>query len=257
MKSAIEINGLSFEYEKGKPVLQDVSVRVAPASITVLLGKNGSGKSTLIDCIIGFHSFQKGTVTLNGFNLKDLSERQIAQNVAYVPQTIGSTVDFSVLDFITFGRNCWLNVAQRLKEQDWESARANAEKCGLGSLLHQSINKLSGGERQLAYIARALTQDAPIIVMDEPLSSLDVANQQTVLQMIKTIAAEGKTVLLSSHNPNHALNLDADVCLLNDGRVEGFGKAQEMVTPEILGPVYGEQVCFSNELPYQEISFTR
>lgn len=256
MKNAVEISRLSFGYEKNKPVLKDISVSIESSAITVLLGKNGCGKSTLIDCMIGYHPVNDGRIVVEGQSIRELSDRQIARIIAYVPQNTASFVDFSVREFVSFGRNCYLGSAQRLERRDIEMAEESARKCGIEHLLDQSINKLSGGERQLAYFARALTQDTPIIIMDEPLSSLDLSNQQRALKMIKEISATGKTIILSTHNPNHALFLESKVVLISDGSIIETGNANDVVTVEKMKMIYGDEICLSNELSYNEISFT-
>ena len=130
-----------------------------------------------------------------------------------------------------------------------------SERLGITHLLEKKIGEVSGGERQIIFIACALIQDAPIILLDEPTSALDIKNQNKVLTVLKEISKEGKTILLSSHNPNHALLLDSNVILMNKGDVAMAGPAKELITVEKLVPIYGERVCYSNELGYQEISF--
>ena len=136
------------------------------------------------------------------------------------------------------------------------SAVNAASRCGIDALLDRSIHAISGGERQLAYIARALAQRSEIIVMDEPTSALDVSNQHMVLSLLKDLVnVDGKTILLSSHNPNHALYLDCNVFIMKDGSIIESGYAREMITVEKLKPIYGDDVCLSSEQEYFEISF--
>lgn len=256
MSAAVSIKNLSFGYRKSDLVLKNISLDIAPNSISMLLGKNGCGKSTLIDCIIGFLDYKEGMIFINGQDLKQLSPREQARRLAFIPQSLSVDVDYTVLEFIIFGRNCHIRLGASPEDADYHIASEAAEKCGVEALLHRNIREISGGERQLVYIARALAQQSQIIVMDEPTSALDVSNQHLVLSLLKRLAEEdGKTILLSSHNPNHALYLDCNVFLMKNGAIFGSGSAREMITVENLKPIYGEDICLSNEQEYSEISF--
>lgn len=256
MNTAISIKNLSFGYQKTNVVLKNITLDIKTSSISMLLGKNGCGKSTLIDCIVGFLGYTDGTIFINGQDLKQLSNREQARQLAYIPQSISADVDYTLLEFILFGRNCHIRLGASPEDADYHIAIEAAEKCGIGDLLYRNIREISGGERQLAYIARALAQQSQIIVMDEPTSALDVSNQHLVLSLLKRLVLkENKTILLSSHNPNHALYLDCNVFLMKDGSVLGSGSAREMVTVEKLKPIYGDDVCLSVEQEYREISF--
>ncbi len=253
--SAIRIENLSFSYDNKKEVLKNINLVIKENAITVILGKNGSGKSTLIDCILGNNYVKTGNIYVKNKKLTEYSPSELARNIAYIPQSTISNMDFTVFDFILFGRNCYLKLGQSPTEKDYELVEEKAADCKISHLLNKSINSISGGERQLVFIARALVQDAPIIVMDEPTSALDLENQHLVLSAIKQIVANGKTVVMSSHNPNHALFLDGDAVMLKDGEVFVFGQAQDIVNIEKLTFIYGDKVCLSSSLDYDEITF--
>ena len=256
MSATISVKNLSFGYQKTDLVLKNISLDIEANSISMLLGKNGCGKSTLIDCITGYLGYKDGTVSVDGDDLKQLSHQELARRLAFIPQSISADVDYTVLEFLLFGRNCHIRLGASPGDADYRIATEAAEKCGIGSLLRRSIREISGGERQLAYIARALTQQSEIILMDEPTSALDVSNQHLVLSLLKRLVFEdGKTILLSSHNPNHALYLDCNVFLMKDGTIFGSGPAREMITVEKLKPIYGDEICLSCEQDYPEISF--
>lgn len=254
--SAIEISGLSFGYSKNTLALNNVSLSIKENTTTVILGKNGCGKSTLIDCIIGYRDYQNGIITIDGKNAKELSQIKKAREMAYISQNTVINMDYTVLDFIVLGRTCHIPLLNSPKKEDYEIAMFNAKKCKIEHLLDKDINKLSGGERQLAFIARALTQESPIIVMDEPISALDVSNQHHILTELKRIAAEEtKTIIISSHNPNHALFLDSNVVLMQEGKIVEHGNAKDLLCVERLKDIYGDCVCYSDEHNYREISF--
>ena len=131
-----------------------------------------------------------------------------------------------------------------------------AERFKITHLLDKKLGEISGGERQIVSICSAIIQDTNLVILDEPTSALDIKNQHTVLSIIKEIAEDlGKTFVLSSHNPNHALFLGSNVILLQNGKTSISGSAEEIITKEMLYEIYGENLCYSKELPYDEISF--
>ena len=140
-------------------------------------------------------------------------------------------------------------------EEEKQLVNQVSERLGITHLLDKNIGEVSGGERQIIFIACALIQDTPIILLDEPTSALDIKNQNKVLTVLKEISKEGKTIILSSHNPNHALFLDSNIILMNKGVLATTGIAKDLITVEKLTSIYGEHVCYSNELGYREISF--
>lgn len=242
MNNAIEVTDLCFEYEKSKPVLDNICFSVDQGAVVAILGRNGCGKSTLLDCIIGYNDFNSGSIKMNGRDIKSLSDKELSRNVAYIAQKTEINLDYSVLEFILFGRNCRLKFGASPTEPDYEIAKANAEKCGITHLLSKYINKLSGGERQLVFIARALTQESPIIIMDEPTASLDYGNQLKLYEMIKDLQKEGKTIIFTTHNPTHVLYLDCTVAVIQSGKITKSGSAKDIVTQATLKEIYGDIV---------------
>lgn len=242
MNNAIEVTDLSFEYEKNKPVLDNICFNVEQGSVVAILGKNGCGKSTLLDCIIGYNVFKSGSIKVNGRDIKELSDKELSKNIAYISQKTDINLDYSVLEFILFGRNCRLKFGASPTQPDYDIAKANAEKCGLTHLLSKDINKLSGGERQLVFIARALTQESPIIIMDEPTASLDYGNQLKIYEIIKELQKDGKTIIFTTHNPEHVLYLDCLVAVVQSMKITKTGQAKDIITPTTLKEIYGDIV---------------
>jgi iron complex transport system ATP-binding protein len=242
MKNVVEIKNLSFSYEKNKAVLRELDLTIQENSIVAILGKNGCGKSTLLDCIIGCNEYKKGEILIDDKNIKDLSAKELAKKVAYISQNTIINIDYTVLEFILFGRNCHLAFGSSPNFKDYEIAKSNARKVGISHLLSKDINKLSGGERQLAFIARALTQESKIIVMDEPTASLDYGNQLRLFEIIVDLKEKGKTIVFTTHNPEHVKLLNCDVAIINDGRIYCTGKANEIVTKDMLKELYGDIV---------------
>lgn len=242
MRNSIEINGLRFAYEKGKPVLNDVRLYVEEGAVLAVLGKNGCGKSTLLDCIIGCNDVKDGCIKVNGQDIKAVSDKEMSQNVAYMSQRTDINMDFSVLEFILFGRTCRLRFGASPAKADYDIAKTNAEKCGITHLLSKSVNKLSGGERQLAFIARVLTQESPIIIMDEPTAALDFGNQLKICKMIGELQSQGRTVVFTTHNPMHVLYMNCHVAVMQAGKVTRRGNARDAITKAALKEMYGDIV---------------
>lgn len=253
----IEVKNFSFKYQrKGKLVLDKLNFSCEKGTVNVLIGLNGSGKTTLIKTIAGLLENYQGEVYIGDKNLKELSIKERAKRMAYVSQRSNSVDDFPVLDYLLFGTVSKMNFYQSPKEEDKKKVLDCAEEFGITHLLDKKLGEISGGERQIVSICGAIVQDTDLIILDEPTSALDIKNQNKVLSLIKKIAKEqGKTFILSSHNPNHALFLEGGVFVLKNGEIVISGDAKNIITVENLKEVYGENVCYSSELPYPEISF--
>lgn len=238
--SYIEVDRLSFGYEKNKLVLNDLSCAFEQGRVIALLGRNGSGKSTFLDCLMGANDYQ-GTIRIDGNDIKTLSSRAFAKAVAYIPQSSQINIDYTIEDFVSFGRNPHISFGASPSKEDWEIVRQSLERCGISDLTKKSINKVSGGERQLAFIARALAQESPVIVMDEPTAALDFGNQQKLFRIITSLSKEeGKTILFTTHNPNHLLHIDCDVFSVGNGKIEPIAQ----LTKEVVERIYGDQFEF-------------
>ena len=253
----VEVKELSFKYQrKGKLVLDKLNFSCDKGTVNVLIGLNGSGKTTLIKTIAGLLENYQGEVFIDGENLKGLSIKERAKKMAYVAQRSNAVDDFPVLDYLLFGTVNKMNFYQSPKEEDKKRVLDCAKQFGITHLLDKKLGEISGGERQIISICGAIVQDTDLIILDEPTSALDIKNQNKVLSLIKKIAKEqGKTFILSSHNPNHALYLESNVVLLKDGRVLKEGQASEIITTDILKNIYGDNIEYSKNLPYQEVSF--
>lgn len=234
MNSIIDIKNLSFGYDKNKMVLDNLCVSFDKNRIIALIGRNGSGKSTFLDCLLGTNEYN-GEILINGQNIKDLSSKSFAKLVSFIPQSVQINIDYSIRDFISFGRNPHIGFGLSLTQEDYQKVNENAKKCGIEELLDKDINKVSGGERQLAFIARALTQEAPIIIMDEPTASLDFGNQQRLFKIMKDLVNEGKTIIFTTHNPNHLINFDCDIYAINQGSIKQIEDFNEEVIKELYG----------------------
>lgn len=254
----IDVKNLTFQYQrKGKLVLGGVNFSCEKGTVNVLIGLNGSGKTTLIKAIAGLLEHYQGEVYIDGRELKELSIKERAKRMAYVSQRSNAVDDFPVLDYLLFGTVNKMSFYQSPKEEDKKRVLDCAKQFGITHLLDKKLGEISGGERQIVSICAAIVQDTDLIILDEPTSALDIKNQHSVLSIIKKIAKEqGKTFILSSHNPNHALYLDSNVFLLKNGSILTQGKAEDIIKVETLKSVYGEDICYSAKLIYKEISFS-
>jgi len=237
----LELEGVDAAYGPFR-ALFGVSLTVPDRGSVALLGPNGSGKTTLFKTMLGLLSPQAGEVRLLGRPIGALARDEIARSVAYVPQAHAAHFPFRVADMVVMGRTAHLGPFASPSRGDHAKAQAALDALGIGELAETEYTRISGGQRQLVLVARALAQDAPAIVMDEPTASLDFGNQVVVLSEVRRLAARGLAVLLSTHDPDHAFSIGHRVALLDEGRLVAVGNPDEVLTPERLRAVYGVTV---------------
>ena len=252
----INIKNLNFRYNKNLPnTISDLSLYIKEGTITVLLGLNGCGKTTLIKLLAGLLKYEDGLIEYDEKDLRKINIRDRSKIFSYVPQKTYIADDFFVKDYLTYGFVNVLKFYETPKKEHLDKIQALSEELGITYLLEKKMGKISGGERQIVTIASCLLQNTPIILLDEPTSALDLRNQYTVLTALKKIASEGKTIILSSHNPNHALFLESQVALMDNGSIVKTGYSTEFINIDLLKDIYGDSICYSDDLPYQEITF--
>ncbi len=221
-----------------------IDLTVAAGDIVCLLGPNGCGKTTLFKTILGLIPALSGSVELDGKQLSRLSRRELARRIAFVPQQHGPVFPFEVLEVVTMGRTPRLGSFAQPSGEDRRIAMEALGSVGIEDLAMRDYSRLSGGQRQLVLIARALAQQASVLVMDEPTASLDFGNQMRVLEKIKDLSrpGQGRAVVLSTHDPDQAFALMARVILMKDGHIRAEGTPDEVLTGECLSHVYGTAV---------------
>jgi iron complex transport system ATP-binding protein len=234
----LEVERLSFAYGKGGPRLLEVSLTVQPGRVCCLLGPNGAGKTTLLRCLLGLLAPQSGTVRLAGQPIGRLSRRERARRMAYVPQTSSTPFPFSTLDIAVTGRTPHLRRMASPSAADRRAAGAVLDELGIGALADRPFSVLSSGERRLALLARAVVQDAPVLLLDEPTAALDFSNEARVLEVVAGLVQSGRTVLMTTHQPWHALLRGDQAVLMRDGQLFEDGPADQVVTVQRLSELY-------------------
>lgn len=233
---------LYFAYAT-RPVLAGVGLAVRAGEVVALLGANGSGKSTLLRLLLGLLRPNRGRVVLDGQPLERWSRREVARRIAYVPQSQAMSFPYRVRDLVALGRIARRGLLDRLTGADHDAVDAAMDRLAIGHLAERLYTELSGGQRQLCLIARALAQEAPLIVMDEPATGLDYGNQWRLLALINDLAGEGRAFVQSSHHPEHVLGGATRAVLLHEGRVVDDGAPHEVVTPEHIRRLYDLEVA--------------
>ena len=254
----LKTSNLSFKYDKKaeKNVLNCVNLDIKEGSINILLGLNGCGKTTLIKLLAGLEKPIEGNIYYDEEDLQKIKIRERAKKFSYVPQKVNITADIPVKQYLSYGTTNTLAFYEHPGKEEMELVEIVADSLQISHLLNKNVGEISGGELQIVLIACALIQNTPIMLLDEPTSALDIKNQNLVLSLLKKISKEqNKTIILSSHNPNNALFLDSNVILLHEGRICDQGPAKELVKVDKLVPIYGDHVCVSKDLGYEEISF--
>lgn len=219
-------------------MLDRTSLALSEGEILTILGPNGSGKSTLLNCMAGLLTPSSGEIYMCDRKLKSMSFREIAKVVSYVQQTHNPVFAFSVLHFVTMGLASKIGLFSKPSEEDEKLAKKTLEKLGIAHLADKSYTEISGGEMQQATIARAIVHDPKAILFDEPTAHLDYGNQIKVLGLIKNMARQGFSIVMTTHNPDHAILLGGTTAILDrEGQLE-IGLCDDILTEERLQRIY-------------------
>ena len=245
---SITAEHLSFSYGSHE-VLKDVSFSARPGEFLSVLGPIGVGKTTLFRCLLGLLTPTRGQITVDGDPLSSLSPSRLARRVAYIPQSHDPVFHYSVYDMVLMGTAAQTGLFSSPGREQEALAECALERLSISHLKDRSYGELSGGERQLTLIARAIAQQAKILVMDEPSSSLDFGNRIRLMNTVRSLTAEGYCVIQSTHDPEQAFRWSHRILALHGGQVLALGRPEEVITPELISTLYGveTEVCSLRE----------
>ena len=237
----MKVDDLHFSYGSHE-VLKGVSFGVEDSGFVSLLGPNGAGKSTLFRCMLGLLEPTSGSVHICGRNIRNMPAAELSHRVAYIPQSHTPVFNFSVFDMVLMGTTAQLSRFSSPGKLQKELAKAAIERMGIYHLRNRGCSNISGGERQLALIARAIAQQAKILVMDEPSASLDYGNKLRVMETVKSLTKDGYTVIQSTHDPDQAYLYSDQILALYDGKILACGTPQETISSALVSTLYGVDV---------------
>lgn len=240
----LELSGIAVQLGP-RAVLAGVNLSVAPGEVVGVLGRNGAGKTTLLRVACGALAPDAGRVLLEGRALASTPRRERARSVALVPQDTQVPFPFSVAELVLMGRTPHLGWLGFEGAHDLDVARAAMERMGIGALADRSVLTLSGGERQLAIVARALAQQPRLLLLDEPTAFLDLRHRLEVLTVVRELVAAGASALVVSHDLGVAARFCDRLVLLGDGRILASGPPREVLTPDLLRAAFGIEVEFA------------
>ena len=252
----IEVNSLVWQPDKKlDPILKEVNAMLTSGEFYGILGPNGAGKTSIVRQILHLQSSNSGAVLLDDKNIKEFSRKEMALHLSFLPQEIKSDVDFTAYDVVAMGREPHRKRFASMTEEDKRIIQEAMEFTNCWHLREKSISFMSGGERQRVMIARTIAQDTPWIILDEPVSNLDVKHQAELMMVLERLRKEkGKTVVAILHDLNLAANFCTQIILMKQGKVYKAGKTQDVLTEDTLSRVYELEFEFlenkKGHLPY-------
>lgn len=241
----LKIKDVVFSYAS-TPILKNICIELAPSEVLGIVGPNGSGKSTLIRCIDTIIKPQKGSILLDEREIKKMSRIEIARRMGYVPQASAHVFPATVFDTVLMGRRPHLG--WRSSEHDIEKVLGALKLLGIEDFALMNFDEISGGEQQKVFIARALAQEADILLLDEPTSNLDIRHQLEVMEIIKNlVTGKGISVIMAIHDLNLAARYADRIVMLNGGSIRSAGDPSLVLTTENIKSVYGVKAVVKNE----------
>ncbi len=235
----LRVEGVQYNYPEAE-ILKGVTFALPYGQLVSVLGANGVGKSTLFRCILGLNKDYTGSIFFDDAEVRTLNNQQIAQRVAYIPQSHYLSFQYSVFDMVLMGTTSGLSLTGSPGKAEHARAQAAIDMVGIGRLQARTFQKISGGEQQLVLLARAIAQAAKIIIMDEPTANLDYGNQIKVLNCMRKLADAGYLILQSTHNPEQAYLFSDRILAFAEGKLLADGKPSEILTTETVNCMYSE-----------------
>ena len=238
MVLTLSAHNLRFSWDGKRDIFDDVSFTLNPGEIFCILGPNGTGKSTLLRCLINLLDINEGSVSINGHDIRKMERTDLSRKVAFVPQGYDVAFPYTILEYVLMGRAPYISAFASPSEEDIRIAVDAIREVGVYHLIEKPVNEVSGGEHQLALIARALAQQPEILLLDEPTSHLDFGNQMQILSLVETLRARGITIIMTSHFPDHAFIVSDQVGIMRDGAFTTIGSADTVITSDALRATY-------------------
>jgi iron complex transport system ATP-binding protein len=262
----LSFRNVSFGYHPSHPILKDVDFELRPGRIAAILGPNGAGKTTLLSLTLGWLSAWTGEIHLSGNPLRALPSRERGRLMALVPQSEHTPFDYTVLEYVLMGRAPHLPPLEMPSAKDTDIAMNSLDQVGIAALAYRPVPQLSGGERQLLLLARALTQLAPtshsplttshLLLLDEPSAHLDLHNKFRIIEIMRRLRDSGVTLLMTNHEPDVVLAVADDVLLMESGIPPQFGTLDEVFTAEALSRIYQLPIRLVQVNGYKQVLWT-
>lgn len=238
---SLEIRNLYFSFGE-REILHDISCEIKSGDLVCVLGPNGVGKSTLFRNILRLLPEYKGIIQIDGKDTTNLSIQEMAEMIAYIPQSHAPTFNYTVFDMVLMGTTTQVSYISTPGKRQRELVDFTLERLEIQDLRNRGFAHISGGERQLTLIARALVQETKVLIMDEPTANLDYGNQIKVLEQVKNLTGEGYTIIQATHQPDQAFLFADDVLALKDGRILAQGTPKKIITTSFVNELYNVQV---------------
>ncbi len=237
---SVTVTNLSFSYGE-RAVLDGISFDVQQGTLVSVLGPNGVGKSTLFRCMLGILSRYTGDIVIDGQTVRGMDARALSRRIAYIPQSHYPAFNYTVLDMVLMGASSHVSAFSSPGKKERDAALAALEKMGIADFAARDYMRISGGERQLVLIARALAQQSRILMMDEPTANLDFGNQMRVLESIRSLTHDGYTVIQSTHNPEQSYLFSDTILAMRGGKLIAQGAPKDVLTSDLIQALYGVQ----------------
>ena len=241
-ESYLDFTDVSYAYRQTDWTLRPISHRLLPGSLLGIIGPNGAGKSTLLKIAAGIIKPATGVIELLGRPLTDLTRRALARQLAYLPQNVTSTFDYTVEQVVALGRFPHLKGTGFLQSHDVAIVNRCLADTDTENFRHRPISQLSGGQRQRVLLASVLAQQPQVLLLDEPTNGLDLYHQATLFSLLKTLAGQGIAIIVVTHDLNLAALYCDRLLLLQDGSMVRQGSIEQVICQEVLGPIYHETI---------------
>lgn len=238
----LEVSGATFSYDGKLKIFDDISFTVDSGEVFCILGPNGTGKSTLLRCLCNLYKLGKGRITVDGDDIALMNQAKLARRIGFIPQTHTPTFPYTVFNVVLMGRTPYLSTLASPSEKDYRIAEQAIKMINIEHIVDKPYTQLSGGQMQLVLLARVLAQEPDILLLDEPTSQLDVGNQMRTIAIIKKLARDGFSLVVTSHFPDHAFLYADKVGILKDKTFIKAGATEAILTEQNLTRAYGVDI---------------